>query len=70
VEKWKTKGVAISYTDKARFFRAYAEGHSDLIRAMKRRLKGARFHARWHRLGWHVDRLLNPSRPYQPIDEK
>jgi tRNA A-37 threonylcarbamoyl transferase component Bud32 len=70
VEKWKTKGVAISYTDKARFFRTYAESHSDLIRAMKRHLKSARFHAGWYRLGWHVDRLLNPSRPYRPIDEK
>lgn len=60
-EKWKAKGVCISYTDKARFFQAYAEGDRDIARAMKHHLKKARIYARWYRLGWRVDRLLNPS---------
>lgn len=61
VEKWKTKGVRISYTAKARFFQAYAQGDSDMVHAMRRHLKKAWIHARWYRLGWLADRLLNPS---------
>lgn len=61
VEKWKAKGARISYTDKARFFQAYAESNSDIVHSMKRHLKKHRIHARWYRMGWFTDRLLNPS---------
>jgi len=61
VEKWKAKGARISYTDKARFFQAYAGSDSDIVLRMKRHLKKHRIHARWYRMGWFADRLLNPS---------
>jgi len=60
-EKWKAQGVNVPYTDKARFFRAYAEGDSKIVRAMRDRLKKYRLHARLYRKGWLLDRLLNPS---------
>ena len=59
-EKWKTRGACITYTDKARFFRAYAGGDPKIVRAMKDRLKRVRVRALWHRVGWRTDRLLNP----------
>lgn len=61
VEKWNTKGAGISYTDKARFFQAYADGDSEIVHTMRRHLKGARIRARWYRIGWLADRLLNPA---------
>ncbi|MBW2059099.1 MAG: phosphotransferase [Deltaproteobacteria bacterium] len=62
-EKWKTRGIPISNSDKARFFRAYAKGDPDLLRAMRRHLKKARLLRYWYRLGWAADRLFNPSTP-------
>jgi tRNA A-37 threonylcarbamoyl transferase component Bud32 len=60
-EKWKTRGLPIRYTDKARFFQAYARGDSDIVHTMRRYLKRVRVHTWWYRFGWRVDRLFNPS---------
>jgi tRNA A-37 threonylcarbamoyl transferase component Bud32 len=60
-EKWKTKGAPITYTDKARFFQAYAGDDAGIIRAMKRRLRRHGIRAFWSHIGWSADRLLNPS---------
>lgn len=63
VEKLKRKGVCVRYADRARFFHAYALGDPRIVRAMKDRLKKDRLWAHWHRMGWALDRLVNPSDP-------
>jgi tRNA A-37 threonylcarbamoyl transferase component Bud32 len=62
-EKWRSQGASIRYTDEARFFRAYAEGDPDIVQAMRRHLRKLRRHTFWHRVGWRIDRLINPAKP-------
>ncbi len=59
VEKWKMKGVPVRYTDRTRFFQAYAQEDSHLVQAMRRYLKHHRIHAGWYRIGWLLDRSVN-----------
>ncbi len=63
VEKWKAQGLRIRYGDRARFFRAYAQGDKTVILSMRRYLRGYPFRTLWYRMGWSVDRILNPSNP-------
>jgi tRNA A-37 threonylcarbamoyl transferase component Bud32 len=60
VDKLARKGGGVRYADRARFFRAYTQGDPMLIRAMKDELRKTRLRNLWHRLGWTLDRLLNP----------
>jgi tRNA A-37 threonylcarbamoyl transferase component Bud32 len=61
VEKWKAQGLRIRYTDKARFFRAYARGDADMILSVRRYLRNYRLVTLGYQIGWLIDRLLNPS---------
>ena len=61
VEKSKRKRVCVRYADRARFFRAYTQGDPVIVRAMKDQLRKTRLRNLWHRMGWALDRLLNPS---------
>jgi tRNA A-37 threonylcarbamoyl transferase component Bud32 len=68
-EKWRAQGASIRYTDEARFFGAYAEGNPDIVRAVRRRLRRIRRHMFWYRLGWRIDRLINPRGPRSNLPE-
>jgi tRNA A-37 threonylcarbamoyl transferase component Bud32 len=63
VEKLKRKGVCVRYSDRARFFHAYAQSDPMIVRAMKDQLKRDRLWVFWHRMAWAFDRLVNPSDP-------
>lgn len=60
-DKFKTKGIRISSTDKIRFFHAYAEGDKEAILSLRRYLKHYHLYRKWYRIGWFADRLFNPS---------
>ncbi len=60
-EKLKTQGIPITYTDKIRFFHAYAQGDNVLIQSLRRYVRTYRLRTWHYRLGWSADRLLNPS---------
>ncbi len=60
-EKLKAQGVPIRYSDRTRFFHAYAGGDDELIRSLRRYLRNYRLRTMWYRIGWLADQLLNPS---------
>jgi 3-deoxy-D-manno-octulosonic acid kinase len=58
VEKWKRRGLRITWTDRLRFFRAYADADAEIWQAIQRALRTFPLRLFLHRVGWAIQRFL------------
>jgi tRNA A-37 threonylcarbamoyl transferase component Bud32 len=58
VEKWKRLGLPITWTDRLRFFRAYAEKDEEMSKTMKRALRTYSIRRLFYRWSWAFQRVL------------
>jgi hypothetical protein len=62
VEKWKRHGLRITWTDRMRFFRAYADDDLEFRNAMKRVFRTYFIRLFLYRFGWVVDRISSKNK--------
>ena len=62
VEKWKRHGLRITWTDRLRFFRAYADDDLEFRKAMKRIFRTYPIRLFLYRFGWAVDRISSKNK--------
>jgi 3-deoxy-D-manno-octulosonic acid kinase len=62
VEKWKRHGLRITWTDRLRFFRAYADDDVEIWEAIQRAFRTYPLRLFLYRLGWSVDRIFGKNR--------
>lgn len=58
VEKWRSKGLSITRTDRLRFLRSYLEGDKERIVSVRKYIKKYLRHRKRYRLGWAIERLI------------
>ncbi len=58
VEKWRSKGLLITRTDRLRFLRSYLEEDKERIVFVRRYIKKYLRHRRRYRIGWAIERLI------------
>ncbi|MGQ9645069.1 MAG: lipopolysaccharide kinase InaA family protein [Thermodesulfobacteriota bacterium] len=58
VEKWKKLGLPITWTDRLRFFRSYAEEDEEIKRAMKKAWRAYPLRHLFYRWSWAVQKIL------------
>jgi hypothetical protein len=62
VEKWKRHGLRITWTDRMRFFRAYADDDLEFRKTMKRVFRTYSIRLFLYRFGWVVDRISSKNK--------
>ena len=60
VEKWRRSGLAITRTDRWRFFLAYAGKDKEVRKAMERALHTYSLRSLFYRFGWTVEKMVGP----------
>jgi 3-deoxy-D-manno-octulosonic acid kinase len=68
VEKWKRHGVGITWTDRLRFLRAYANDDTKYVKEIQRVFRAYRIRLFLYRLGWAVDRIFNKNKELSRLD--
>jgi 3-deoxy-D-manno-octulosonic acid kinase len=58
VEKWKRRGLRITWADRLRFFRAYADDDAEIWEAIQRAFRTYPLRFFLYRLGWAIQRFL------------
>jgi 3-deoxy-D-manno-octulosonic acid kinase len=61
-EKWKRLGLPITWTDRLRFFRAYAGDDVKIRGAMRRSFRTYSMLSSFHRFVWFLDRMLRKNK--------
>ena len=62
VEKWKRCGLRITWADRLRFFRAYADDDAEIWEAIQRAFRTYPLRFFLYRLGWLVDRIFGKNK--------
>jgi 3-deoxy-D-manno-octulosonic acid kinase len=62
VEKWKRLGLPITWTDRLRFFRAYAGDDEKIKEAMRRSFPTYSLLSYFHRFEWFLGRMFNKNK--------
>jgi 3-deoxy-D-manno-octulosonic acid kinase len=67
-EKWKRHGVGITWTDRIRFLRAYAEDDIKFMKAIQRVFRAYPIRLFLYRFGWAVDRIFRKNKELRRLD--
>jgi 3-deoxy-D-manno-octulosonic acid kinase len=68
VEKWKRHGLRITWTDRLRFFRAYADDDAEICEVIQRAFRNYPLRLFLHRLSWLVDRIFGKNKDLSALD--